>query len=515
MENQGRTAKSIKNAQVSMFYYFAFLIVGFWSRKVFFDYLGSELLGLDTTASNLLGMLNLAELGVGMSVSYFLYKPLFEQDHATINKIVALQGWIYRRIAIVIIVASAVLMCFFPQIFGKSDVPVWCPYATFLVMLIGSLLSYFINYRSIVLQADQKNYKVTQVTQGANLILKVTVILLMPYVSHPFIWYLGMNFLGSLVGCLWLNHVLYKEYPWLSSKGYKGRELLKEFPDVITKTKQLFIHRIAGVIYNYICPFLMYAFTTLTVVAYYGNYLLIIDKFATLIRTMFSSTGAGVGNLIAGGDKVRIKAVFWELFDSRLYISFVALLSIYFLVQPFISIWLGPEFLLDNTLILLLIIQQSISINRTTVESFLSGNGQFSDVWAPIAEGIMTFIGAYGLGYLMGIAGVLLGIIIAQLIFVVIWKPYFLFVKGFQFRAVDYFVPFLSRCIIIVAAFGGYYYLFDNILNWTVTTYLQWSLYAITVFAIVSITLFIPFYIFTPGMRAFVVRMKGVILKKK
>ena len=59
---ESRTTKSIKNAQVSFFYYVVLMILGFWSRKVFFDYLGAEVVGLETTAGNLLGFLNLAEL---------------------------------------------------------------------------------------------------------------------------------------------------------------------------------------------------------------------------------------------------------------------------------------------------------------------------------------------------------------------------------------------------------------------------------------------------------------------
>lgn len=117
--NESRTSKSIKNAQVSLIYYFIQLVLGFFSRKVFFDYLGSEILGLNTTAGNLLGFLNLAELGIGMSVGYFLYQPLYDKDVVRINKIITLQGWIYRRIAYAIIVGACVLMAF-SQLFLKN-----------------------------------------------------------------------------------------------------------------------------------------------------------------------------------------------------------------------------------------------------------------------------------------------------------------------------------------------------------------------------------------------------------
>ena len=50
MLQESRTSKSLKNAQVALIYYFLQLALGFISRKVFFDYLGSEVLGLNTTA---------------------------------------------------------------------------------------------------------------------------------------------------------------------------------------------------------------------------------------------------------------------------------------------------------------------------------------------------------------------------------------------------------------------------------------------------------------------------------
>lgn len=47
-----------------------------------------------------------------MSVTYFLYKPLFAKEYEEINKIVALQGWIYRRVAYLVISGAIILMCF-------------------------------------------------------------------------------------------------------------------------------------------------------------------------------------------------------------------------------------------------------------------------------------------------------------------------------------------------------------------------------------------------------------------
>lgn len=133
MKIESRTSKSIHNIKIAFLFFFINLLLQFFSRKIFLDYLGSEVLGLNTTAQNLLGFLNLAELGIGGAVAYNLYKPLYEKNFSAIIDIVSIQGWLYRRIAYVIIGGSSILMCFFPLIFSKAEVPVWYTYGTFIV----------------------------------------------------------------------------------------------------------------------------------------------------------------------------------------------------------------------------------------------------------------------------------------------------------------------------------------------------------------------------------------------
>lgn len=111
---ESRTSKSVQNAKVALLFYFLNLVLQFFSRKIFLNCLGSELLGLNTTAQNLLGFLNLAELGIGGAVAYNLYKPLYNGDRYAINAIVSIQGWLYRRIAFVVIIGAVILIFFFP-----------------------------------------------------------------------------------------------------------------------------------------------------------------------------------------------------------------------------------------------------------------------------------------------------------------------------------------------------------------------------------------------------------------
>lgn len=255
-----RTSKSIKNAKVALIFYFAQLVLGFFSRKAFFDYLGSEILGLNTTATNLLRFLNLTELGVAAAVGYFLYQPLHDKDYDKLNKLVTIQGWIYRRVAYIIIGVSLILMMFFPVIFSKTPLPLWYAYSTFGVLLFSSLLGYFYNYKQIVLYADQKSYKIQFYVQGTTFVKTIFQILVVSFLSYPFLGWLFLEIVGAIVTTLLLNIVLKKEYIWLRTNIHNGRIYLKEYPEVLKKTKQVFFHRI-GTVIEEAAPIIVYGFT--------------------------------------------------------------------------------------------------------------------------------------------------------------------------------------------------------------------------------------------------------------
>ncbi len=512
---ESRTIKSLKNAEVSIIYYALNLIVGFWSRKVFYDYLGSEVLGLDTTASSLLGFLNLAELGVGASVAFFLYQPMFNKDTLTINEIVALQGWIYRRVACVIMVAAAILMCFFPLIFKDIQLPMWYPYATFLVMLFGSLLGYFVNYKSCVLNADQKGYKVTRVTSGAALFFRILLIIILPIVSQPFIFYISTNLLGTIFGSLWLNHILKKEYPWLHHAELTGKQLLKKYPQVLRKTAQLFFHQITSFIVFKVGPLIMYAYTSLTAIAYYGNYITIIGKAQDILGMAFSSSQAAIGNLIASHDQKHTLDVFWELNDSRVFISTSFLLALALITEPFISVWLSADYLLGHTVLYVIVLNAWLFLNRDPIGNFVNGFGLFQDVWAPIVEAIINFGTAIACGRIYGIAGVLVGSIVSNLVIMYGWKPYFLFTRGFHLSPWRcYYFPAYYRYAIAILTAISFILLDHEFRPQYFNGYFDILKYGAIESAIIIPFMYIEFYILTPGMKRFHHRIVGIIKGK-
>lgn len=65
-------------------------------------------------------------------------------------------------------------------------------------MLISSLLGYFVNYRQIVLVADQKEYKVSYNVQGGKAIKVILQIIAITNFEHGYLYWLIIEVIASL-----------------------------------------------------------------------------------------------------------------------------------------------------------------------------------------------------------------------------------------------------------------------------------------------------------------------------
>lgn len=448
-----RTKKSILNAEVEITFYFLTLLVTFFSRKIFLDNLGADFIGLIGTLLSILGFLNLSELGIGLSVSYFLFKPLANKDQVKITEILSLLGFLYKRIGQFILLTGSLISLCFPLIFNNSTMPLSIVYFAFFSFLGSSAIGYFINYRRILLDADQKIYLVSIYGKSFDLLKSVLQIVLAIYYKNLFLW-VAIEFLASLIQCIVLNWKIKKEYPWLKTNKQKGVSLLKKYPEVLTKTKQIVIHQMKDFLLTKSDEIMIFAFVSLKMVAYYGNYVMIISKISTLFLTIFSGIASGIGNLVAENDKTHTINIFWQLSSIKYLTAGILVFSLSFLINPFIVWWLGKEYQLNWIIVVLFMINLYIMQTRPIVDMFNHSYGLYGDVWAAWAEGIINILVTIAIAINWGIIGILLGKIVSLFIIIVLWKPYYLFSHGFKESVVIYWKGVSCFYISFILAFA-------------------------------------------------------------
>lgn len=515
MAERSRTYRSIQNSVVGLGFYFIALILSFVSRKVYIDYLGTELLGLNTTAQDLLGFLNLAELGIGSAIACTLYKPLFDKDEEAINEIVSLQGWLYRKIALIVGGGAMVLMAFFPLIFKKIDLPLSYTYLSFGVFLLSSLLSYFINYQSIVLSANQKDYLIKGSYNAVSLVKTVAQILAVRFLSNPYIWWCLLEVVFAFLASYAMHRAVVKDSPFLRTDINRGKELSQKYPDILTKVKQLFFHKIGSFVLLRSGSLILYAVTNLTSVALLGNYYSVTNCIQNLVKAGTGNIGASVGNMIAQGDQMKSMMVFEEIFSIRFYVAGITCICVYFLSSPFISIWLGSQYVLSDSTVLLISLAIFIALSRITVDDFINALGLFSDVWAPVAEAIINVVVAVSLGILYGLNGVLLGGLISQFLIIMMWKPYFLFRYGFHRTVVSYVVMYAKHLLSLLFALFVGSMIISMIDSDPCGGIRSWLIASISHICVYGSLLLLFMSVFTMGMRLFIKRILAFVIQKK
>lgn len=511
MNEVSRTKRVLQNSRMSLLLFLTQLVIGFLTRKIFLDYLGAEVLGLNTTLGNILGFLNLAELGIGMAMATSLYKPLHDGEYETICEIISVQGLLYKRIAMFLAGSGILVMLFFPVFYGHIDCGLLYAYVAFVVFLSGSLSSYLWNYRVTLISADQKNFKIMPWIQGVRYI-KIGFQVFSLVVVHWGIWgWIFWEFVSNIASVFVVNYVMKKEYPWLHKAALSNTELLKKYKFLLTKTKQLFVHKLSAFVLYQTTPLIISMFVSLSMVTYYGNYLLIIGYISSLLNTIFSSMGASIGNLIAEKDSQHTIDVFWELLTSRIWFVGVACFGVYLFMDPLISWWLGPQYILPEKTFVLILIGAFVSLSRSIVDSFKDAFQLFGDVGAPVAEAVINLGASLCFGYFWGLNGILLGSNLSLIIIVLLWKPYYLFRYGLKRSCWNYYLQYaLLLLILLLCVFASLKF----ILYTEHTDSIMDSIYKVPSFIIFAILSYALFSLTMSGMRRFSQRIIRILFHR-
>ena len=501
-----RVHKSLLNAKTNLFFFILTLFISFFSRKIFLDCLGAEFIGLSGTLSNILGLLNLAEFGIGTCISYFLFKPLQLQDRRMICEIVSVFGYVYRMIGIGIATVAIIISLFFPFIFSDSEIGLGIVYFAFYAFLTSSLIGYFINYRQILLTADQKNYVVVAYFQTGGIIKSILQIILAYYTKNVYLW-VTIELLFGFINCIILNWKINRVYPWLTTELKQGKQLLKKYPDIFIKTKQIFIHRIKDFILNKSDELMIFIFVSLKMVAYYGNYLLIVNKIILLMNVVSDGMGAGVGNLVAEGNHKNTMKVFWELTAIRFYVTGIVCFGLLYFTETFITIWLGAEYVLDYWILYLLVFYLFVMFTRGVVQMYIHSYGLYADTWSAWLEVILNLSITILCASQWGILGILLGKVISSTLIALFWKPYYLYRDGFHSTCWEYWRGMLPHYLMFFLPIALFYPLVQGVVLPKIDGFLSFLLNVGWSVAIYALTYLIILYFCTTGMKHFVCRI--------
>ena len=494
---------------MGMFFYILSLFLAFFSRKVFLNCLGAEFIGLTGMLMNIMSFLSVAELGIGTSIVYFLYKPLQEDNHERINEIMSMLAFLYLCIGLIIGSCGILISLFFPWWVGHLGTGLPLVYFAFYSFLATTVSAYVFNYKQLLVSANQKQYLVNAYFQTIAIVQSLTQILLAYYYRNLWLWVVvGLVF--TIIGIIVFNIRIRQLYPWLRINLKEGRENLKRYPEILKKTRQIFVQRIKDFILYKSDELLVGMFVSVVQVAFYGNYTIITSKLNFLVNVLSDGMNAGVGNLVAEGDEKNIMKVFWELTAVRFLISGAIVFSLLLFLQPFVTYWFGRQYRLSDLIVFLLVFNIFIYLSRGVVENYISAHGLYSDIWVAWTELALNICITLCLAPFYGIVGILLGKILSVFFIAVFWKPYFLFSRGLKQSVTVYWRGMAPYYLIFLLFLTATLFLRYMVVEVYVTSLPLLIGYAALLFPLLLAVYFLVLFYATRGMKYFVARKPDV-----
>ena len=197
-----------------------------------------------------------------------------------------------------------------------------------------------------MLYAQQKDY----VVQYVNIFYLVTlnlvqIIILM--ITKNYYLYLSIKILFRVVENVIINIIANRLYPYLKDDQVKPLEQSIQ-KDIFKKIKALFFHQIGSFVINGTDNIIISRYLGIAVVGLYSNYYMIINAVRTVTKQIISATTPSVGNLLVTESKDKQYSVFKKIRFANFWIACFCGVCIYVLMEPFITIWIGNEYILDN-----------------------------------------------------------------------------------------------------------------------------------------------------------------------
>lgn len=430
-----------KDIFLNAIFTFLISIFLFIQNRYFVIYMNIETLGIMKLFTQLLQYLDIAEMGLGGAAVVALYKPLIEKDKDKLSVILNTIKHLYTKIGIIILTAGLIITPILPFFIKLNDFS-WKIYCYWILYVINTIVAYlFVKY--VVLFTANQEYIYIRAVQCCSKIICQILQIVTIYYYHSFFIFILILILENIFQYIIFKRHYKKNFNYI----YKTKE---KYSKIITDMKNLFWHRIAGLIVFNTDLILISKFTSIKTVGIYASYQLIVQLLNKIIEIIFGVLRPKIGKLVASSTQEKIYFSFKRLNIFFLAISIFISYNTFVLVNSFVKIWLGNEITLEKRTIILISFNIQIRIFRKVLDAYKDSYGYFSDIQSPILESLINLVFSIILGLKLGLDGIILGTLISNILIIIIYKPLLVFKNCFNKEKKEYFITYSNYLILSI-----------------------------------------------------------------
>lgn len=424
-------------------------LLSFVSRKIFLQYLGTDLLGVNSTLVQVLDTLSLTELGFQTAIIYQLYRPIQEGDHLRVSKIVMFLKRVYRFIGIAIICLGTIASPLLPVIITRVDVDFRLVYCAYFIMLAGTASSYFLSYNKALLQADQRIYIINTIDSILQIVFTgIKIVSLI--VFKNFILYAALGVINTVCGN-YISYLYYKKkYQWIDPRAKADKQLQRT---LVTNTRDVFLGKIGGYVYSSTDNLVISTFVGTGWVGMVGNYTTITAAIKMFIFGLSAPIQPMLGSYAIAQSKDSTETTMNNYGFIKFAMAALLLIPTICLSDMFVSLFYGSDFVLQPAILFLLTADLFIVCMQGSVGEMIDALGYFKEernlyfVYA-LMNLSLSIIGAI----FWGIVPVFVATVLSQLVGWV-WRSVIAYKQYFHSK--PKFLKYWKKQLIYILAFYG------------------------------------------------------------
>ena len=436
-----RTKNAKRNIGWGLFERAVALTVPFICRSALIRIFGINYAGLNSLFTSLLSTLNLAELGFGSTVVYFLYGAIAEDNKEKICSILNYLKKVYLIVGTTILTLGILAIPFLKN-FIHSDIPEGINiYVIFLLSLSSTCLSYFLfTYRSSLIIAHQRHDVIFRISIVITIVDKALQLIAI-FLFKNYYMYIGSGIVATIINNLLYNFASKKMYPDYNPKGKLEKTVRS---NIQTKIKGLFLYKIGGVVSGQADSIVISSFLGLAIMGKYGNYYYVIYFLFMMFSMYYSTIRAGIGNSIALETVEKNHHDFKVLQFGQSWMVSWCTVCLYCLFQDFIVVYARVYNQLDFSIVICLCLYFWVWKMQDIVGTYKEAAGLWDkDKFRPLISALFNlFLNILTVRYI-GLYGVILSTVVSTIIVDIPWATKVLFKEYFKKGEIDYYLSLL------------------------------------------------------------------------
>lgn len=438
------------NISVAIGFKLITMVMAIIVKVVLVDVCGNEVNGLNALYLSIIGMLSVAELGVGSAITFCMYKPIVEGKNEVVSALYHLFKKLYLLIGCVIFCAGLAITPFlryFAKDYAEINVNM---YVTFLLLLTSVTATYLYSAKTSLINAYKNNYITTAITQGGLVLLYVLQILAL-YVTRSFVCYLICRSITVLIQMVATQIVTKRKYAAIIETKAK---LDAPTAKMVTKNiKAMFIHKIGYVLVNTVDSVVISSFVGVISLGEYSNYTMVLTSMTGIINLVFTSLTSVFGHLCVEEDRITARKYCESFHLLNFFIGTVFFLGYYAVIDNLIAILFSADLVVTRDISLVITMNGFVQFMRRNILTFRDATGSFySDRWKSLFEGTLNIVLSILLVKHIGVTGVIVATIITNLLICHIVEPYVLYKNAFEGSVHRYYLKNYSMILIFATA---------------------------------------------------------------